>query len=389
MDSDAPSYDVDFYSPQLVADPHTHYRAIRDLGAAVWLPRNEMWAIGRYDDARAALRASDTLISGKGVANNRFMNNERQIATLVSDGELHRVYRGLVMKPIMASQAKLLRERIRSTAETLIDALLQRESFEGMTELAQVIPVSIVSHLVGLPESGRENMLKWAAATFDTLGSLNELARRAVPSVKESFAYTVNLKREDVAPDGWAARLFGAADAGVIEASAVPGLLQDYIAPSLDTAIFAIGHMLDLLGRHPEQWQAIRAEPKLITPAINEILRMEAPIRAFTRYVKEDYVVGDRTLPAGSRAVIMYGSANRDERHYPEPDRFDIHRKNNDHLAFGYGVHHCLGVHLAKVEMSCLLEVMAEKVQRMDVQPPVLMANNVLRGFQSIKVRLN
>ncbi|MEM6993417.1 MAG: cytochrome P450 [Myxococcota bacterium] len=389
MVPDVPSYEVDFYASEVVADPHRHYKAIRDLGPAVWLPKNELYALGRYADAKAALKASTTLISGKGVSNNRFMNNERQVATLVSDGELHRLYRSLVMKPIIASEARALREEIRTTAETLIDDLLARGPCDGMTDLAQVIPVSIVSHLVGLPEEGRENMLKWAAATFDTLGSLNELARKAVPSVKESFAYTVGLKREDVRPGGWASRLFDAADEGILEPSAVPGLLQDYIAPSLDTAIFAIGHTLDLLGRHPEQWAEIRKEPKLITKTINEVLRMEAPIRAFTRYVNEDYEAGEVRLPKDSRVVIIYGSANRDERHYPDPDRFDIHRSNNDHLGFGYGVHHCLGVHLAKAEISSLLEVMAEKVERIEVGTPELMRNNVLRGFSHLPLTLH
>lgn len=384
-----PSYAVDFYSDDVVLDPHPHYRAIRDLGSAVWLPKNEIFAIGRYDDVRAALRADETLISGRGVAANTYMNNDRQVATLVSDGDLHVTYRRLVMKPIMAPEMKNLRAKIHATAETLVAELLERRSFDGMIDLAQVIPVSIVSHLVGLPENGRENMLKWAAATFDTLGSLNARGRAAIPSVQEAFRYTANLDRADVDKTGWAERLFQAADDGVIDASVVPGLLQDYIAPSLDTAIFAIGHMLHQLGRHPEQWQAIRADPKMIPNAINETLRYEAPIRAFTRYVTEDFDVGGTLVPKGSRVVVIYGSANRDERHFPDPDRFDIHRNASDHFGFGHGVHTCLGVHLARLELSTLLGVMAERVTTIEVGEPTCMLNNVLRGFTSLPVELH
>lgn len=390
--ADAPSYDVDFYDEGLVADPYPHYKAIRDLGRAVWLPKNEMWALGRYDDVRAALKASDVLISGKGVSNNRFMNNERQVATLVSDGDRHRLHRGLVMKPIMASQIKVLRSRVEATAETLIDGLLGRE-VEGVTNIAQIIPLDIVSHLVGLPEAGRENMLKWAGATFDTLGSLNKLARQAIPVVQESFNYTLGLTREDVVPGGWAAQLFDAADDGTLDRKDIPGLLQDYIAPSLDTAIFSIGHMLHKLGRHPEQWAQIRADEKLIPGTVNEVVRIESPIRAFTRFAETDYVVGagtdeERTLPAGSRVAVIYASANHDERHYDDPDAFDIHRKNTDHLGFGYGIHTCLGRHLAKLELTVLLEAMARKVERIEVGEPVYVRNNVLRGFESLPVQL-
>ena len=386
--SDTPTYPIDFYSNEVVLDPHPHYRAIRELGPAVWLPKNELWAIGRYDDVRAALRADETLISGKGVAANTYMNNDRQVATLVSDGELHVTYRRLVMKPITAPEMKTLRARILATAETLVDELLERRTFDGMTDLAQVIPVSIVSHLVGLPENGRENMLKWAAATFDTLGSLNARGRAAIPAVQESFRYTTGLRREDVDPAGWATRLFQAADDGVIDASVVPGLLQDYIAPSLDTAIFAIGHMLHLLGRHPEQWQAIRADPKLIPSAINEALRCEAPIRAFTRYVTEAFEVGGQVVPKDSRVVVIYASANRDERHFPDPDRFDIFRNASDHFGFGHGVHTCLGVHLARLELSTLFAVLAERVESIEVGEPTYLLNNVLRGFTALPVTL-
>ena len=386
--SDTPTYPIDFYSNEVVLDPHPHYRAIRELGPAVWLPKNELWAIGRYDDVRAALRADETLISGKGVAANTYMNNDRQVATLVSDGELHVTYRRLVMKPITAPEMKTLRARILATAETLVDELLERRTFDGMTDLAQVIPVSIVSHLVGLPENGRENMLKWAAATFDTLGSLNARGRAAIPAVQESFRYTTGLRREDVDPAGWATRLFQAADDGVIDASVVPGLLQDYIAPSLDTAIFAIGHMLHLLGRHPEQWQAIRADPKLIPNAINEALRCEAPIRAFTRYATEAFDVGGQVVPKDSRVVVIYASANRDDRHFPDPDRFDIFRNASDHFGFGHGVHTCLGVHLARLELSTLFAVLAERVESIEVGEPTYLLNNVLRGFTALPVTL-
>ncbi len=391
--ADAPQYDVDLYDEDLVADPYPHYKAIRDLGRAVWLPKNEMWALGRYDDIRAALKASEVLISGKGVSNNRFMNNELQVATLVSDGDRHRLHRGLVMKPIMASQIKVLRSRVEATAEALIDGLLGRH-VEGVTEIAQIIPLDIVSHLVGLPEAGRENMLKWAAATFDTLGSLNKLARQAIPVVQESFSYTQALTRADVVPGGWADQLFDAADNGTLAPEDIPGLLQDYIAPSLDTAIFSIGHMLHKLGRHPEQWAQIRADPALIPGTVNEVVRIESPIRAFTRYAKEDYVVGAgtheaRTLPQGSRVAVIYASANHDERHYDHPDTFDIHRKNTDHLGFGYGVHTCLGRHLAKLELTVLLETLARKVERIEVGDPVYVRNNVLRGFDSLPVKLS
>ncbi|MCH9682458.1 MAG: cytochrome P450 [Deltaproteobacteria bacterium] len=386
MDTSSPSYDIDFYSRELIEDPYPHYRAIRDLGPVVHLPRHDLFAIGRFEDVRHALRADEVLISGRGVSANTFMNTATQVTTLVSDGERHRKFKRLAMKPITAGEMKLLRGRIQSVAEELIDRLVTKGRFEGMRDMAQFLPVTVVSHLVGLPEAGRENMLKWASAIFDALGSFNKRAQVAMPWVRESFAYAQSLGRADVVPDGWAARLFDAADEGIIKEEMICGLLQDYVGPSLDTTIFATGHLLYRLGNNPEQWQQIREDPSLIPGAVHEVLRIESPIRSFTRYVNEDFEVGGTVMPKGSRAVIIYASANHDERKFPNPERFDIHRKNADHVGFGYGVHRCMGVHLARLELRTLLEVMVERVKTIEVGEPTIAINNILRGFSELPV---
>ena len=383
-----PSYDVEFYSDEVILDPYPHHRAIRDLGPVTWLSKNELYAIGRYDDVRNALRADSILVSGKGVAANPIMNKEEVPTTLISDGERHTLYKRTSMKPIVAGAMKALRGRIQESAVELVDRLVDQKEFDTMRDLAQFLPLSIVAHLVGLPDAGRENLLKWAAATFDALGSLNKRAKVGILGVKEVYDFIVPLQREDVKPGLWADQLFDAADAGTIEHDEVHGLMMDYIGPSLDTTIFGIGHMMFYLSQHQDQWQAIRDDPELATGAVNEALRMDAPIRAFTRYVTEDFEVGGVTIPKGGRAVVIYGSANRDERHYPDPDRFDITRNNGDHIGFGYGVHKCMGVHLAKLEMRILLEELAKKIERFECGEPKVAMNNVLRGFESMPMRL-
>ena len=149
--------------------------------------------------------------------------------------------------------------------------------------------------------------------------------------------------------------MFEAAEEGQLSPDDVRGLLIDYIAPSLDTTILATGHLLHLLGRHPEQYAHVRAHPERIAGAVHEALRFESPVRAFTRLAVSDYDAGGVSIPKGDRALILYGSANRDERHYPDPDRFDVTRDARDHVALGYGVHRCAGGYLAQLEMESLL----------------------------------
>lgn len=378
-----PTFDGDLYTDDAIVDPYPRYRAIRDLGPAVWLPAHDAWAIGRFQDVRDALRADEVLVSGHGVALNPFLNPEGARVTLTSDGDVHRQLRGVMMKPMMPSALREIEGTIATLADELITGLLGRASFDGVADFARHLPVEVVAQLVGLPEAGRARMLTWAAATFDALGPLNARSEAALPSVLEMIDFAGNLGRAEVPAGGWAARLFEAADDGRIEVGDVGGLLIDYVAPSLDTTILGTGHLLWLLGRHPEQWARVRADPALIPRAVDEALRFESPVRAFTRFAVADWDVDGTVIPAGSRVLVLFASANRDERRYPEPDRFDVERDAKDHVGFGYGVHRCAGGHLAQLEMQSLLRAMVQHVQTIEVGRPVALRNNVLRGWAS------
>jgi cytochrome P450 len=337
----------------------------------------------RYAEVRAALRADEVLVSGRGVALNDFLNEQPGRTTLASDGDLHRRRRSVLMKPMMPRALAEVRPRIEALAEDLVGDLLARESFDGIADFAQQLPVAVVSHLVGLPEEGRERMLDWAAATFDALGPTNARARAAGPALLGMIQYAVSVERKRLPPGGWAAAIFHAVDDGKLDAEDARGLLIDYIAPSLDTTILGAGHLLYLLGAHPAQYALVRANPALIPAAVNETLRFGSPVRGFTRYALARYETDSVAIPAGERVLILYGAANRDERRYPDPDRFDVTRESRDHLAFGYGVHRCAGGHLAQLELESLLRALVARVARIEVGGPRVLMSNMLHGHQS------
>jgi len=382
MSDHRPALDVDLYTDGAIREPYPIYRRIRDLGPAVWLTAHDAWGIGRFHDVRAALLADGVLLSGHGVAMNDALNSPVRI-TLTTDGDVHRQLRGVLMRPMTASAVRVIEQDIQQLADALVGDLVARGSFDGIADVAAHLPVAVVSHLVGLPDGGRERMRDWAAATFDALGTMNERAHAALGMLNEMLAYAASVERSELRPDGWAARLFRAADDGLIEASDVPTMLIDYIAPSLDTTILGTGHLLYQLGLHPEQWDLVRTRPDLVSRAVDEALRFEAPVRAFSRLAVADHVVGETTIPAGSRVLVLYGSANRDERRYADPDRFDVTRDAKDHVGFGHGVHRCAGAFLAQLEMQSLLRAMASRVERVEVGEPEIALNNVLRGYAS------
>jgi cytochrome P450 len=383
--------DVDLYSEAVRMDPYPHYRVLRDAGAAVWLNRSGIWAISRYKDVRESLRNAEVFSSAHGVAASKEVNEVVKGTTLCSDDPLHRKLRSVLQAPLTPAALAPLAERIESAAEAKVEELVAKGRFDAVTELAQYLPLTIVTELVGLSEEGRERMLEWAAAGFDSLGAFNERARMGLAKVGEIIDYAGRCVAERaVKPGSWGAKVFEAVDRGEITTQESVGILIDYIVPSLDTTIFATSAMIWLFARHPDQWDELRIEPSLASGALNETIRLESPITGFTRYVTREHVLENVSLPPGSRALLLYASANRDERKWIDPDRFDVRRPASDHLGFGSGTHMCAGQHLARMEMRALLAALMRRVSRFELDGEVRRAqNNVLRGLASVPIRVH
>ena len=386
----APAYDEDIYSDTAILEPYGHYKAIRELGPVVRLSRSGVWAMGRYADVTAALRDHAVFSSAAGVAVSEATNKVALGTTISSDPPLHTALRKIVAAPLTPAAVTALRPQIQAAANALVDELVARKHFDAATELAQHLPLTIVSHMVGLPPQGRENMLKWAGATFDIFGPDNEQTEKAWPVVWEMRAYVATLaSRDRLRAASWADRLLDHVENGAILPEQFATLLRDYLGPSLDTTIFATGNLIWLFSLYPDQWDIVRADPSLVRNAINEAIRLESPIRGFTRRLAADHMVGSVSLPAGARVLLLYASANRDERKWDNPEQFDVRRRVVDQLGFGLGVHSCVGMHLARLEIECLVQALIPRVRRFESEAPERKVNNTLRGLASLKVRVS
>lgn len=379
-----PRFWGDLYGRAALRDPYPAYRKIRDRGPAVWMPRRRLWAIARYDDVRTALRADDVLISGQGVAANNLVNARAMPITLTSDSDIHTRRRRALMQPLMPAPLKDLRPRLEEEADRMVHSLATGTPFDAMSSFAGHLPVTVVAELVGLNEEGRAQMLRWAASTFNVLGVLNARGIAAMPDLMKLSRYVQTLRRETVAPGGWAEKLFDAAERGEISTEEANAMVIDYVAPALDTTILATGHMLWLLATTPGAYDTLCAGPELIPSTVNEAVRLASPIRGFTRYARSDVELSGTVIPKGSRALILFASANHDERHYPNPDEFDMRRNPRDQLGWGHGAHTCVGMHLARLEMEVLLASLIRQVSRVEIGTPTLTRNNVLQGFAKL-----
>jgi len=384
----APEFDGDFWADDLILDPYPAYRQLRDLGPAVWLKRHNAWALTRHKELREALGNPKVYSSAHGCMMNEPMNKAFVGNILCTDDPEHGDMRRVFALPLLPGTVAKLKARMEELAAERVADLVAQDSFDAVTDLAHHLPLSVVSDLVGLPEDGRRHMLHWAAGSFDAFGPIDsQRTLTGMQVAQEAAVYTRGIDPARLTPGSWGRTLFEAALEGRISEDQARSMMMGYVAPALDTTINATSSAIWLFAQNPDQWTKLRANPDLIPSAINEVVRMESPIRAFSRYVTEDVQIGEAVLQAGSRALMIYACGNRDERAYPDPDRFDIARNPRDHLGFGYGVHTCAGMHLAKLEITVILNALIGRVSRFEIIDEHRVPHNTLRGLQRLIVK--
>jgi cytochrome P450 len=226
---------------------------------------------------------------------------------------------------------------------------------------------------------------------FNFLGPMNDRARDAVPDVLAMQAFAAEMAAGGrLTPGSVGAGVVEAAAHGELEPDRVAALIVGYLAPSLDTTISAMGSAMWLAATHPQQWDLLRRQPELIPNAFNEVVRLESPIRIFSRVTTNPTSLGGISLAEGARIAVLYGSANRDPLQFPDPDSFTIDRANaGEHLGFGHGVHSCAGQGLARMETHALLSAMTASVARIEIAGPAVRAtNNLINGWERLLVRV-
>jgi cytochrome P450 len=385
-----PIFRRNLYRRAAILNSFPDYQELRDLGPVVWLSKHKTFAVGRYDEVKAVLKADGDFISSRGIAMNDFLNS-RSVdtnATLITDGEQHHRLRRHLMTPLRPNALPEIKNRIEQTAHEQVDRLTGKGSFEGMSGLAQHLPVTIVAEMVGLTSATTKQMLAWSEGTFNLIGAFNWRSLRSIPALFGMMKAQGKMAPDNSKQGTWINRLYELRDKGEISTNEATAMIIDYIAPSLDTTIFATGHLLNRLAHNPDQWRLLKEDPSLIPAAVAETVRIDSVIRGFSRYAAKDMDVSGTSIPAGARVLVLYAAANRDERHYSDPDVFDITRDNRDHMGFGHGVHTCAGNNLARLEMESVLKALVERVDVIKAGPPKIVMNNTLYGYSRLPLEL-
>jgi cytochrome P450 len=387
-----PKSDIDLFSDESLYDPYPAYAELRETAPAVYMTATDAYALTRYDDVKAGLGDWALFSSEEGVALNPQMNEMLKPTIICAAGKTHDKMRSLLSRCLSPKAIRGSGPMIQEKANALVDQLVGRGSFDAITDLAYPFPVGVVIDMIGFPTDHVSDITRWADAGFQATGPANERAVAGFPVLMQMFEYLQTLSPEDFEPGqmGWG--MFEAAQRGELPEDEVIPMLWNFTGPAMDTTISAIGHAIWRFAQEPEKWKALRADRSLIDSAALEVLRMDAPIQLFTRQLSWATSVGDVELPEGAKVMMFYGAANRDHRHYPDPDTFDITRNPVDHLSFGYGLHSCVGQGLARVEIHAMFEALADRVEVFDIDDPEMLArpprhlNNLIRSIESLPV---
>jgi cytochrome P450 len=385
-----PVYRRDIYSTEAIVDPYPHYAQLRELGPVVWLSKQRVYALPRFRECKAVLRDDSAFVSGNGVALNAISNRLSRGTTLGSDGSKHSQRRKLVAHRMLPRALGAISDSVTEQAAHIVDAALALGEIDGVSDLASALPLAVVPDLVGWPRDQRGDLLAWAGATFDILGPFNRQWMKSSPSSVQMLRFARRVVRQRSVIDGSLGHdVLTAADDGKLPHRECPPLMVDYVAPSLDTTISAISSALQLFAVFPEQWEMVKDNRDLIPNAVNEVIRYESPVRAFSRKACRESIVGDVTIPAESRVLVIYASANRDEREWDQPDVFDVRRDATRQLGFGHGAHACAGQGLARMETEAMLRALAERVDRIELtSPPTWVINNIIRRHERLPLKL-
>lgn len=383
--------DLDMFALDAVRDPQTFDGALREHAPAVYLKRYDIWAIGRHADVYEAARDFETYSSTSRPFHDP--NSIRPEILLTDDPPEHPRVRAVIQRAISPAVIKRMREDFVREAEAHVDRLLSNGSVEldGRHDIASPFVLKVFPDAIGLPEEGREHLVRFGDAAFNTFGPPNEIFHEGLRKGADALEWVeVNCKPEVMRPGGMGATIYAAAESGEVTWEEAELLVKTLFAAGSDTTIFGIGNLLAAFARFPDQWDLLRADPSRSRAAFEEMLRYDCPARYGGRITTRAVDFDGVGVPAGARLLLLWLAAGRDPRRWEDADRYDLTRKVTGHVGLGFGIHACVGQALARMEGETLFAALARRVQRIELAgEPEAAVNMAAHGHEHLPLRLH
>jgi cytochrome P450 len=388
----------DPFTPELRNDPYPLWKRMRDE-APVWHnDRYDFWALTRFHDIEQAHKDHDLFVSSHGTTVETMTEAPTDTGMIIwADPPKHTRLRKLVSRAFTSRRIAELEDRMRDVCAELLDPHVREPQFDYVQQFSAILPPTMISTLLGVPEGDREYLRKVVDDIFHleegAVGMVNDVATNALIEMNRYLSDQFDDRKQHPRDDMFTDLLH----AEIVDDDGTPRRLTDSELSEFVTVLFAagtetvarhLGWAVDLLDRNPDQRAELAADHTLVPNAIEEILRYEPPSPVNARWVTQDVTLHDVTIPAGSRAVLVTGAAGRDERKYPDPDTFDVHRHFDLHVTFGYGIHFCLGAALARMEGRIGLEETLKRWPEwtVDRDHAVPLYTSTVRGYLNLPI---
>lgn len=392
------------FPPEMRADPYPVYRQLRET-APVFDTGQDLWLVTSYDACHALLR--DPRCS-KNLRNMNDYERNMEIAGRTgpiralleqlmsfSDPPRHTRLRGLVQRAFTPRMVSRLATHAQRAADGLLDDAVGDGELELMADFAWQFPLVVIAEMLGVPSGDRDRFHHWSrelAPTFELVlpPGAAERAERASEEFIDYFMRVVEARVREPRDDLISA-LVGADEAGdrLTARELVVNLIL-ILGAGHETAMNMIGNGMLALLRHPGELARLRERPEIMEGAVEELLRYESPVQLTTRFPTDDIAIEGQTIPAGARVAIVLAAANRDPDRFPDPDRLDLTRGDRNHLAFGGGIHYCLGNAVARMEAGIAFGTLLRRFPRIELatEAPEYRETMLLRGLKALPLRV-
>jgi cytochrome P450 len=379
------------FDPEFRANPYPTYAQLREESPVHVMPEMGFAAISRYDDVVSVLKRTDDFSSSAMGINTR---TGPQRTVINTDPPDHAHLRGLVNRAFTPKMVADMEPRIRAITRELLASVVERGKFDVVTDLAVPLPVTVIAEILGIETQRRDDFKRWSTSVLQEARGLSEAEAAAMTrdynELQDYLEAAIAERR--ARPRGDLISAVVAAEQGdqPLTPDEVLAFTILLLIAGNETTTNLIGNMMLALARHPEQLAAVEADRALNPNVVEEALRYDAPVQFLFRKATRDTEIGGVPIPAGMEVVPMFGSANRDDRRFPDGDAFDVRRNAQGHVAFGHGIHFCLGAPLARIEARVALEEMLACMrgfERADETPLPRVTSLFMRGVTSLPLR--
>jgi cytochrome P450 len=362
------SYDP--FDPAIIANPFPHYQLLQQEAPVYEVEKYGFYVLSRYDDVVSAAQDWEHFSTTWGPGPQRIENPVASI--LQSDPPEHTRLRSIVSKAFTPRAVRACEPLVDRYAHECIDAILERGEADWIDEYSIPIPVVVIAELLGVPREDRALFRKWSD---DIVGAIAGKVD-AGPSQLEFndyFSKVVAARQREPRDDVISKLLQPNSKGEQLTTPEVLSFCLSLLVAGNETTTGLIGNLFFELAKRPDDWKRLREDPSLVASAVEESLRFDAPNQGLFRHTVKEVELHGVVIPAGRKVLLLFGAAGRDPDHFDRPDQFDIARSPNRHIAFGAGIHHCLGASLGRLEANTALRIATERIAEIrliDESPP-------------------